>query len=265
VKFLQDSAKATIKENYTVAIADVTKKQIDVAQQIVNDLAALAKEPLDVFIINEQSLLDTLTGQVDTNTISDASDKLSLDSFGLKIEVASDIDRKRISDETDFQVTNQKIFKVTNEKTEKNFDNSKVSLFFHGSRNENWWNILQVGLKIKPANVITTGSMFGQGIYFADKCKKSIGYTSLKGTRWANGTSTKAYLAIFEVNLGKKWNVMGAKGKWESWMSSLTKTKVNQSNCDSVFAKGGIDLINNEYIVYEESRCTIKYLIELKG
>jgi len=30
-----------------------------------------------------------------------------------------------------------------------------------------------------------------------------------------------------------------------------------------VFAKGGADLRNDEYIVYENNRCTIKYLIEL--
>lgn len=301
VKFLQDSAKQKIKENYTVAIADVTAKQLEAAQEIVNELVTLAKQPLDIqrinqlllslyktiprrmsntksyllqapnleffqqLIQNEQSLLDTLQGQVITNTTSTNNNSLSLENFNLKIEIASDEDRERISKETDFNVKGQKIFKVSNTNTEKNFDNKDVKLFYHGSRNENWWNILQSGLKIKPANVVTTGSMYGMGIYFADKAKKSIGYTSLKGTHWAKGSSEKAYLAIFEVNLGKKWPVMGDSKRHESWMSSLNQKKVSDKGYDSVFAKGGVDLLNNEYIIYEETRCTIKYLIELKA
>ena len=34
---------------------------------------------------------------------------------------------------------------------------------------------------------------------------------------------------------------------------------------DSLFAKGGVDLKNNEYIVYNDNQCTIKYIIELKS
>lgn len=301
VKFLQDAAKATVKANYTIAVADVTQKQLEAAQNLVDELVSLAKEPIDVQLVNskllqlyktiprkmsdtknyllqapnldflkklienEQSLLDTLSGQVSSSAISSRTDKLSLDSYGIQIEVASDEDRNRIAEETDFRVSNQKIFKVTNNKTQARFDSTKTKLFFHGSRNENWWNILQTGLQIKPANVVITGKMFGQGTYFASRCAKSIGYTSLRGTRWANGNSSKAYLAIFEVNLGKVWPVMGSSGRWESWMGSLTYDKVKSKGYDSVYAKGGADLINDEYVIYEEFRCTIKYLIELKG
>ena len=33
---------------------------------------------------------------------------------------------------------------------------------------------------------------------------------------------------------------------------------------DSLFAEGGIDLKNNEYIVYNEAQCTPRYLVEFK-
>ena len=34
---------------------------------------------------------------------------------------------------------------------------------------------------------------------------------------------------------------------------------------DSLFAQGGADLINNEYIVYKEEQCTIRYIVEFKA
>lgn len=34
-------------------------------------------------------------------------------------------------------------------------------------------------------------------LYFATKARKSIGYTSLSGSRWASGSNNVAYLAIF--------------------------------------------------------------------
>ncbi len=50
-------------------------------------------------------------------------------------------------------------------------------LLWHGSRLENFASILTNGLKINPGkNVIKTGSMFGNGLYFANFGKKSSGY-----------------------------------------------------------------------------------------
>ena len=41
----------------------------------------------------------------------------------------------------------------------------------------------------------------------ADKARKSIGYTSLGGSYWANGNDDKAYLCIFEFATGKELKV----------------------------------------------------------
>jgi poly [ADP-ribose] polymerase len=40
---------------------------------------------------------------------------------------------------------------------------------------------------------------------------------------------------------------------------------VNDEGYDSLYAKGGADLRNDEYIIFEGERCTIKYLIEIEG
>ena len=46
-------------------------------------------------------------------------------------------------------------------------------------------------------------------------------------------------------------------------MTRLTQQQVSQEGYDTVFAQGGADLRNDEYIIYDSSRCTIRYLIEL--
>jgi poly [ADP-ribose] polymerase len=104
--------------------------------------------------------------------------------------------------------------------------------------------------------------MFGYGTYYADKARKSWGYTSAKGSYWANGASDEAYMALFEVHLGKQMII----DRHERHHSSLDDKKLKSyGRYDSVFAKGGYDLRNNEYIVYTEDRSTIKYLIQMKG
>ena len=209
----------------------------------------------------EQSLLDTLQSQVGSS--AQQADAIDLESLGLEIDVASKADRDRIAKETDFMVGNQRIFRVVNKSTETSFNKgTKHKLLYHGSKNENWMSVLQKGLLIRPSGVSTTGSMFGDGIYFANKARKSIGYTSLRGSYWASGSANKAYLAIFEVNVGKMWGVLD-KQTYQSWMGRLDQKQVTAKGCDTVFAKGGVDLKNDEHIVYEGGRCTIRYLIEL--
>ena len=50
------------------------------------------------------------------------------------------------------------------------------TLLFHGTKNCNLLSILGTGLKIKPPVSDHNGSMFGDGIYFADMFEKSVQY-----------------------------------------------------------------------------------------
>ena len=83
------------------------------------------------------------------------------------------------------------------------FPNCKTKLFFHGSKNENFWSILKNGLLLNPRAAVT-GKLLGNGTYFADKAIKSFNYTSLRGTTWAHGNSSVGYLAIFAVAIDPK-------------------------------------------------------------
>lgn len=300
IQFLMDCAKQSIKRDYIISADEVTQEQLDTVQELLDKLstwgdtktpACLINEKLKIiyttiprkmydtrnFFLNdnyttqrliellqdEQNRLNTLKSQVNI-VKDDKNDKITLDSLGFSCEVASQEDRDYILKNTDFRLTNHRVFKISNNSTESVFNPNKLKtkLLYHGSRNENFLSILQTGLKIRPKGVQTTGSMFGDGIYAANKARKSIGYTSLRGSYWASGSSNKAYLAIFEFATGKEWKVLDGQ-KWSGWMSRINKQQVNDKGCDSVFAQGGADLRNDEYIVYDSNQVTIRYLIEL--
>lgn len=136
----------------------------------------------------------------------------------------------------------------------------KTRELFHGSRSENWWSILTTKLLLQPSNVIKSGAMFGRGIYFADKADKSMGYTSIRDSRHAAGKSDKGYLAIYEVATGHEYDVK----IWKSSMTDLNESSFirEHKDCNSLHAYAGVNLINDEYIVYNENACRIKYFLE---
>jgi poly [ADP-ribose] polymerase len=233
----------------------------------------------------EQSALDTMAGQVELiQQQKDAAKKAAdaeakgdvdedaevtiLDQMGLSIEVENDKDMLELIKKLMGPNVNQikKVFKVVNDKTQVKFDKNldkasvkKKRLYWHGSRNENWFNILQTGLLIRPSGAVHTGSMFGDGIYFADKAQKSIGYSSLSGSYWARGGDSKAFLALFDVHLGNQKEIL----HHDSSCYKLSDSVLKKDGYDSVFAKGGADLRNNEFIVYKPEQCTVSHLIEI--
>jgi poly [ADP-ribose] polymerase len=297
LSFLLQSAKQTVSLNYLSA-GEVTEAQINQAQGLLGSLKVRIGSPADEINVllerlyrtiprkmtntfnyflrpdyktqflfellqSEQALLDTLESQ----RVGSGSG-VSLDALGLDVRVATQVERDEVLKRTDFRVSRQRIFRVSNRKTRDSFQalfgSGRDKLLYHGTRNGNWLSVLQHGLRIRPAGVPTTGSMFGDGVYFANKARKSIGYTSLKGSRWAGGADVRAYLAIFEVCTGCEWDLLKGQ-KWQSWMGRIDAGMVRAKGYDSVFARGGVDLRNDEYVIYDSSRCNIKYLIELSS
>ena len=101
--------------------------------------------------------------------------------------------------------------------------------------------------------------MFSDGVYFADKSQKAIGYSSCKGSYWTGGNSDTGFISLFRVNVGNQKHIY----KHDSSCYNITHEKLKKDGFDSVYAHGGADLRNNEFIVYHTSKCTIAYLIEL--
>lgn len=264
----------------------IPRKMDNVKNYLMNPIVdKMALERAQHLIDNEQSTLDTMAGQVElikkqkeaeeeakkeneSGKKTKVKEVTILDQMGVTIEVEKDKDTleliKKLMGPNANQMKN--VFKVINKKTQAKFDKHMASvdikkkrLYWHGSRNENWFNILQTGLLIRPSGAVHTGSMFGDGIYFADKAQKSIGYTSLRGSYWAHGGDNKAFLALFDVHLGKQKEIL----HHDSTCYSLSKKVLQKEGFDSVFAKGGADLRNNEYIVYDSVQCTVSHLIEI--
>lgn len=312
VNFLCSCARGVVKQNYTVKIADVTPQQVATAQSILDQLVQLSQKSwvkdivnakllelyrtiprkmnntknyliqaedadpdavLQKILSNEQDILDTMSGQVNTQPQSSSSTNIK-SSLSIDIKEASSEDIaeiKKLANDLDFSKV-RNVFRVVNTRTEKDYvdmiskeSQAKEILLYHGSRNCNWWNIINQGLKIRPSNAIHTGSMLGEGTYFANKARKSIGYTDLQGSYWANGSANKAYLALYKVNLGRTWDIIGPNKRYEYWMSQLNRKEVQAKGYDSLYARGGADLRNDEYVIFDENRSSIKYLIELKN
>lgn len=237
----------------------------------------LAYEPKDFkkIITREQNLLDVMRGQIyvptDDNkdeTDDNVSDKTILDEMGITMEECSTEDTaviKKLMAESAYHFS--RAWKVTNLKTQKRFDDfvkanniKETKLLFHGSRSENWYSILKTGLKIRPANVVITGSMFGsKATYFSPKCQKSIGYTSLGGSYWANGKDNVAYMGVFNTAYGKPYDVYSFDSKYYT----MEYDKL-PSGCNCLHAHAGSMLRNDEIVYYKEEQSTIKYLIEIK-
>ena len=244
------------------------KKVSDYLISTDNSGGRSSEEEAKRIIQEEQILLDTMAANVsmdlaDTNTdTSSSSDETLLDAIGIKMTVVTPAEEKMLKNLLgEVKSKYSKAFVVSNEKTTKTFNGKLTNkeLLFHGSRNENIISIMKTGLLIRPASAVYTGSMFGDGIYFANKARKSLGYTSLKNSYWTKGNSDCGYMIVFEVALGNQKHIH----KHTSACSRLSKKSLSSEGYDSVFAHKGADLLNDELVVYDGSQCNIKYLIEL--
>ena len=279
-----DLKKSTIEDFNKILLnfyTIVPRKMKQVKDHLIsNDIkVSELKDRKNEIISSEQDTLDVMAGQVKLNKTNsndtpvddtDTNEQDILDVSGLEVVEVTDvkiIDMIKSKMQTDSSRL-QKVYEVINKETQKLFDthikdakHKDIDLLWHGSRNENWWSIITTGLKIRPSsNVVTTGKMFGKATYFANKAKKSMGYTSIRGSYWSGGSSDEAVLALYEVHTGKQKIIK----KHDSSCYDLDYNVVTKEGYDSVYAMGGIDLINDEFMVYHSNQSTIKYLVVIK-
>lgn len=257
--------------NLLKLFAVIPRKMGDVRNYLANKSDDFAK-----IISKEQDLLDVMRGQIyvkpenEPIEIVEKKQQTILEELGLEIEEATADDIALIKTLMNESVDKfRKAWRVTNLKTQKRFDNfvadnniKNIKLLFHGSRSENFWSIIKTGLVLRPTNAVITGKMFGYGCYYAPKCAKSIGYTSLSGSYWAHGGNNTAYMALFDVAYGTPYDVYDFDSKYYN----LDYDKLQQfkagANCLHAHADKGM-LRNDEIVVYKEEQMTIKYLIEI--
>ena len=180
------------------------------------------------------------------------------------------------------------VFEI-NQKNAPAFDDScgNVTSLFHGTKGTNLFGILSTHIKLPRnlgSNVQLTGHMFGPGCYFGEY-SKSLQYATSRfgGTK---NKSNKFYLFICDVALGKMKmephakNYAQSPAGYNSVMGvgdDAFKTGCNikgvGGNKDLVIPKstfmkslGSIrsSLLHNEFIVYNQNRFRIRYIIEVE-
>lgn len=243
----------------------------------VSDYLVSTKDDFNQKIIEESDILDTMRSQVyvkdvqeDTTKNNINHDMTILEALGLEIEEVTDDEISMIKDlMNESKDKFKRAWKVTNHKTQKRFDDfvsthhiTDTRLLFHGSRTENFWSILQTGLVLRPTNAVITGRMLGWGIYFAPKCKKSIGYTSLSGSYWAKGDNNTAYMALFDTAYGVPYDVYNFDSKYYTFNYEKLQQAKKGADCLHAHSEAGM-LRNDEIVYYKEDQMTIKYLIEI--
>lgn len=127
-----------------------------------------------------------------------------------------------------------------------------VQEIFHGSANCNLLSIMKGGLVVPPSTAShVTGRMFGNGVYGAINSTKAlnynIGYWGAKRSKYNN-----AFLFLADFAMGRTEQVFHSQSRGAS------------RGYDSIWAKKGRSLFNDELIVFDLAQCTLKFLVELR-
>lgn len=263
-------------ENLLKLFTTIPRKMFD-----VSSFLAKSEKDFGSIIDTEQDLLDVMRGQVVQKRVEDTSDDEQydftiLEKLGLEFEECDKNDVLKIK--SALGSCSDKFYqawRVKNIRTQKRFDEfvsdqkiKDIKLLWHGSRNENWWSIINNGLVLKPTNAVITGKLYGIGIYFAPKARKSLGYTSLSGSYWARGNQQFGFMALMEVGYGVPYDVYDFNSKYYDLNYEKLQNYKNGANCLHAHAGASLggysSLKNDEIVVYREEQCTIKYLVELR-
>jgi len=137
------------------------------------------------------------------------------------------------------------------------FMNANTWLCWHGTRSANVIGISKKGLLIRPSGAVHTGSLYGDGKYFAWQSTKSLNYTD--GGYWTGGrrNNSSRFMFLLDVSLG---NMHVA--TYNHFYRSAPK------GFHSVYGKASRSgVMNDEMITYdfknEDQQSRIRYLFEI--
>lgn len=222
-------------------------------------------------LVRETELLDIMEGQIIINQDTKQDDNI-LDKMGLIVKEALPAEVENVKAYLDHSLKPKlkQVFSVINKYTQERFETylehtgiqkkkkDATRLFWHGSRNANWFSILQKGLMLNPDAAIT-GKMFGNGIYFAPSAMKSWGYTSSRDAKWNNEVSNESFMALYETAYGRAYEVDTYDGNWSGY--SYKRLQAEHPGCACVHAKKSHGMLyNDEVIFYHEDQMTIRYI-----
>jgi len=130
-------------------------------------------------------------------------------------------------------------------------DVGNIKPLFHGSGPQNILGICKHGLLMRPPGVYVTGSMFGNGLYFADQSSKSEQYAF---GRYGGGSGRGDTFFMFVADV--------ALGKIRKYQTPQSHLQEPPKGYHSVQGEAGSSLVHNEFIVYNLKQHMLQYLIE---
>ena len=170
------------------------------------------------------------------------------------------------------------------------------ALLWHGSGMGNFAGLLTQGLRIAPPEALASGYMFGKGVYCADQFAKSVQYCQAAqqftnnpyarfGRQPQEDESRRSFcLLLVEVALGSAYRAYGAEYMDEARPGHHSTKGVGRQQPDpaqqlvtpdgvvipcgplvAAEAEAGRQaaLENNEFIVYREEQCCIRYVLRV--
>jgi len=151
----------------------------------------------------------------------------------------------------------------------------RKKLLWHGSRLANYASILSRGLQKAPNHAKRNGSMFGEGIYFADTVTKSSNYCG------ADRNNPIGVVLLAEVAIGNTYKL--TKDQYVTTLPDGKNSVKAYGRCQPdrnghIYTKNGVQVpmgkpkridVNsclqyNEYIVFNPNQILLQYLIQLK-
>lgn len=232
-------------------------------ERYINTLLAVSEKDFAGIIEREEDLIAAMEAVAGNGPVP-VRLKDPFESMGIEVYIATEKQKEQVlshlSDslkgkvKTIYRVINKR-HKVRFDKYLKNNNIWKVKQLWHGSKNCNWFSIIENGLQLNP-NAQITGKMFGQGIYFAPSSEKSWNYTSYHGTYWANGNEDVGFMGLYTTAYGHPHDVFSAGG--------FTQRQLKELGKDCVHAHAGSALRNDEIIFYSEAAMVLNYIVEFQ-
>lgn len=145
----------------------------------------------------------------------------------------------------------------------ENYAEADIAYLYNATINPSVLGVVCDGMRFEEAD--PAGLLFGAGGYFSRHAAKVVGYTSLSGSRWRNGTGNRGFICLYKVlsknplHLDGKCGLSGGK-KYD---------KNNLFPYDMVWAHKGYlmspsrRLKAGEQVVYDERQVTLMYVIEV--
>lgn len=226
---------------------------------------------LDAIKLQEEfDLLDQLETGVQMGSAMTGSSAQKASALGTDIEIVKDraeferikryIESSKADNHRSMNVWTYKVrrvFKIRIPDERKRYDlhgskKGNIKEVFHGSANSNLLSILKGGLIIPPVTAShVCGRMMGSGVYFANNSTKSlnysIGFWGSKRSKYSN-----AFLFLADLALGKFY---------ETYSSVPNGTP---RGYDSIWAKKGRSLYNDELVTPNIEQQTLTYLVEME-